>query len=443
MDNLVQRLVHDPHDEEVLAYAHQAGQVDPRSYAMLLEKVGQTTPDPAYAAHWLTEAANVWSQTLGDAHNAARSLMQAIEKDPTKRDAVERLAGLYREKGDRKALVALLERTTKALGPAAAHTPEGRDQLCSLHEELGRLWSEPPLSRPERALENWKRLAELDAQNAYAIYAARELMKAQQMYAEAIPFFAMEQALIDDLDRKIALYRDEADIRLRAGQGPEATAALRAARHLRPDDVALAQELGVNVVSRLEAGEMVGPEDREEAKALFVSLAEQYDGEYGLSYATSALHCVPGDDRAMQLADHYARQLGRTKDLSTQYAAYVAANPSGFMAGEARKHAGSRPPPPPPPRSASPSMGGAGTSGGRAATPAPPRATEDSIELALEALEERPAAPPPVLTPVHGTPAVHFAPTAPPPAGASAGEAESARPDATPVPSTVASSSFS
>ena len=36
--------------EEVLAYAHQAGQVDPRSYAMLLEKVGQTTPDPAYAA---------------------------------------------------------------------------------------------------------------------------------------------------------------------------------------------------------------------------------------------------------------------------------------------------------------------------------------------------------------------------------------------------------
>ena len=46
MDNLVQRLVHDPHDEEVLAYAHQAGQVDPRSYAMLLEKVGQDVESP-------------------------------------------------------------------------------------------------------------------------------------------------------------------------------------------------------------------------------------------------------------------------------------------------------------------------------------------------------------------------------------------------------------
>ena len=83
METLVQRLVQNPHDQDTITYAHQAGQSDPKSYAMLLEKVGTATSDPAFACHWLTEAANVWSTTLGDAHRAARALMIAIDRDPT------------------------------------------------------------------------------------------------------------------------------------------------------------------------------------------------------------------------------------------------------------------------------------------------------------------------------------------------------------------------
>jgi len=422
MDNLVQRLVQDPHDEEVLAYAHQAGQIDPRAYAMLLEKTGQATTDPAYAAHWLTEAANVWSQTLGDAHSAARALMGAIEKDPTRRDAVDRLAQLYRDKGDRKALVALLERNVKALAGIVHQQPDVREPLAALYEELGRLWSEPPLTRPERALENWKRLAELDPQNTYAIYAARELMKSQQMFADAIPFFAMEQALVDDADRKIALYRDEADIRLRLGQGREATAALRAARHVRPEDVALAGELATNVLARLDGGEKVGVEDLEEARGLLVSLAEQYDGEYGFSYAVSALRCAPGDDRAMQLADHYGRQLGRDKELAPQYAAYVAANPNGFMAQAARGATGSRPPPPPAPnKKRLPSLPPGSPQRGDPAF----ENTSDSIDSILEPLREvEPVAPPAPPTPPTAASA---------PASDAARAPQVSRPEANPV----------
>ena len=83
IDRLVQRLVENPHDEEALAYAHQSGEEDPKSYAMFLERVGGETRDRAYAAHWLAEAANVWSTTLHDVHRAARILMMALEKDPT------------------------------------------------------------------------------------------------------------------------------------------------------------------------------------------------------------------------------------------------------------------------------------------------------------------------------------------------------------------------
>ena len=149
-DSLAQRLVANPHDEEALSHAHQAGASDPRSYALLLEKVGAETHDPAYASHWLSEAANVWSTTLGDAHRAAHLLMKAIDRDPMQRTAADRLAQLYRDKGDVKALVALLERRVKALTPVSGDNAEIRGELAAMHEELGRLWGDS-LQQPKKA----------------------------------------------------------------------------------------------------------------------------------------------------------------------------------------------------------------------------------------------------------------------------------------------------
>src|SRR5262249_9410413 len=155
------------------------------------------------------------------------------------------------------------------------------------------------LSRPERALENWRKVAELDPQNVYAIYAAREMLKSSQQWADAVQYFGMEQAIVDDPERKLALFRDEADVRRRAGDGPGATAALRNARALRPDDVALKQEVGVSILERIDAAENVPAAEREEAAQLFVALGETYDGAYGMSYSASALKAQPGNDRAM------------------------------------------------------------------------------------------------------------------------------------------------
>ncbi len=140
--------------------AHQAGASDPKSYALLLERVGLETRDAGYSSHWLSEAANVWSTTLGDAHRAARVLMQAIDRDPTQRTAADRLAQLYRDKGDYKALVALLERRAKALATVAPQSPEIRTELAEMHEELARLWNDN-LQQPKKAQENLRRAREL------------------------------------------------------------------------------------------------------------------------------------------------------------------------------------------------------------------------------------------------------------------------------------------
>ncbi len=68
--------------------------------------------------------------------------MMAIDKDPTAQVAAERLAQLYRDKGDAKALAALLDRRAKALAPLATQNDELRGELAGMHEELGRLWAE-------------------------------------------------------------------------------------------------------------------------------------------------------------------------------------------------------------------------------------------------------------------------------------------------------------
>lgn len=341
MDALVQRLVQNPHDEEAITYAHHQGQQDPRSYAMLLERVGRTTGDALFACHWLTEAANVWATTLGDAHRAARALMTAIDRDPTQAAPAEKLADLYREKADNKALVALLERRTKALAPLTGQDPNMAAYVAAMHEELARLWAEPPLAQAKKAIENYRRAIELQPGSQYSIYALRELYKSQEQWLEAIPLFAMEQALTDDPERQIALYSDEAEVRKQAGDGAGASMSLRHAWSVdQGQDPGLRQALASSVLDRVQAGEAVGDDERYEAAGLFNQLAEEYGGEYGVSYSVCALEIEPGDDRAIQLAMFYAGQEGREAEIRPRAAKYLTVNPNGAMAGECQNYIG-------------------------------------------------------------------------------------------------------
>lgn len=336
MDVLVQRLVANPHDQEALAYAHQAGASNPQTYAEFLERVGQGTQDPAFACHWLSEAANVWAMALGDAHQAARLLMAAVDRDPTSQNAADRLAELYRERGETKSLVALLERRVKALEPYLSQSPELGPSISALCTELGNLWSQAPLAQPHKGIENFQKAISLDPNNIYAIYGARELYKQAQQYVDAIQLFDMEQALVGDPERKVALYRDEALVRAEAGDRTGATQVLQIARTFAPEDPALLQELATMILERIKGGEQVSQAEKEEAAALFVALAE-YGGEYGFSYSLAALDVEPGHDRAVQLATYFGKETGQSELLSERWTTYLAVNPNGLMAQEVRQ----------------------------------------------------------------------------------------------------------
>ncbi|MDP9150912.1 MAG: hypothetical protein M3O36_13360, partial [Myxococcota bacterium] len=334
IDSLVQRLVSHPHDEEALAQAHHSGASDPKSYALLLERVGTETRDPAYASHWLSEAANVWSVTLGDAHRAARVLMQAIDRDPTQRVAADRLAQLYRDKGDVKALVALLERRAKALAPLS-HNIEIREDLGAMHEELGRLWS-GYLHHPKKGLENFRRAVELSPASLLAIRGARELHKSFGQWDDAIVLSDAELALESDPQRRLVLLRERASLHRAAGDLAGASQTLALARQIDDRDPELQQEYGGLIVERLAAGEDVPMHERTMGAELLVGLAEVYDGEHGLAYSAGALDIDPGHDRALQLYAYYAHATQHEEQVTSRYLGYVQANPQGAMASDAR-----------------------------------------------------------------------------------------------------------
>jgi tetratricopeptide (TPR) repeat protein len=351
-ETLIERLVANPHDTDALSRAHHHGEADPQGYASLLEQVGTRTEDPSYASHWLSEAANVWSVTLGDAHRAARVLMLAVDRDPTQPLAADRLAQLYRDKGDVKALVAMIERRVRLLTPMLTSQPETtatlRPLLATLHEELGRLWSEPPLDQPRKAIEHYRRSIEFDPAGAFAIFSIRELYKSFQMWDEAIPTYAMELAVEQDTERRVMLLRDEAATRRLVGDMAGVSRALRAAldelRSQGGDDPALAQELAGSLLDRADAHAPLDDAERAYGADLLAGLAESFDGEHGLAYAAGALDLVHGHDRAMQLFAFYsaAAGAGQSDVLSLRYHAYVEANPTGPLALEARLHLAAR-----------------------------------------------------------------------------------------------------
>ena len=201
IETLVARLVANPHDEEALAYAHQAGAVGSEELrASSRERVGNETTDPAYASHWLSEAANVWLTALGDAHRAARTLMDAIDKDPTQQVAADTaraaLSRQGRHEGARRAARSARE-GARAARPRRTRRCASRSS--AMHEELGRLWSEPPLSQPRKAIEQLQARRELDPQNALAIFSrARAAQGARGSTTRRTPLYDAELAIESD-----------------------------------------------------------------------------------------------------------------------------------------------------------------------------------------------------------------------------------------------------
>ncbi len=394
---LAQRLVANPQDQDAIARAYQAGQSNPAGYAELLEQVGRQSADGAWRSYWLVQAAQVQEVSLQDVRKAARLYMDAVDADPASEDAASHLAQLYRSRGTPLEIAKLQEHRVKLLSERARE-PAVRAVLVSLHEELGRLWTEVQPPQPRKAIEHYRKAIDLDSSNQLAIYSVRELLKSQGEWAAAVPYFDLEAVLTADSQRRMALARDEEDVQRKAGNLQGVTAALVKALAIDASDPGLRQLFAASVLERVELGHPVTREERASAVAHFIALGEEFQGEYGLAYCTCAAQLEPGNDRAVQLALYFAEPLGRRAEVVPLAAAYLQANPRGPMAEGARALAGNAPAPLPPPPApvqkvgSSPTATAAGKpTPGPAVRPAPAAAEGDKVAPAKSEPEAVPS----------------------------------------------------
>ncbi len=333
---LVQRLVENPQDQAAISEAHAAGQEDPESYALLLERVGRESPDPAMAAHWLSEAGNVWITTFEDAHRAATVLMEAVERCPEADAPAQRLAQLYTENGDERAVVALAERRALAVADSAGQDESLRAVAARLLEELGQQRCSGAEADATKAEAAFVRALELNPHSQFAAYTLREMYKELGRYEEALGLYAVElDGEVTD-ERRLALLQDQSEVARLSQRLDVTTTALRTALSYQPADPLLRQQLATAILERRRGGEALTGGEPEEAAQLFVGLAEEFPGEHGFLYALCAMELAPGDDRACQLALHYGGSLGRIPEALPLVEQYLRANPAGAVAAEAR-----------------------------------------------------------------------------------------------------------
>jgi hypothetical protein len=276
---LVDAILADPTSERSTAELRQIAMRSPTAGAVLLEQLAEehAEDDPLRASRWLTVAAALWSDGVGDAKRAARALRAALDLCPTDEDALAQLTRLYRDNGKHRALVRLLERRAEAFLEQAPADPTAARRAAEAFTSLGHLLRDPPLESPTEAIAAYNRAIATGAATHETFRAARDLYLEAEQSADALPLFALEREATADPTDLIALYREEAAARRLAGDNAGASALLRLAQKLDPDGPALAEDLWRSIADRIDAGETVLPEERADAAKALAAVAAKLE----------------------------------------------------------------------------------------------------------------------------------------------------------------------
>ena len=338
IDALVQRLVANPHDEEALAYAHQAGAADPevvraapRAGRRRDARPGVRLPLAERGRQRLVDDARRRAPRRARAHAGHRPRPHAAHGRRAARAALSRQG---RRQGPRRAARAARQ-GARAPGPAERRDPRrARRDARGARAPLER---QPASSRRRRSRTSAARSSS-SRRARYAIYGAREIYKSLGQWDDAIQMYEAELAVEHDPERQLALLRDEAATRRAAGDLAGATRALAA------------RAAGRRAGSRAPAG-VRGAHRRAPRSAARTS--RRRSARCGAELLVGARRGLRRRARPRVLGGRARRRcrattarcsstrttrsaLQREDDVAGRYLAYVEANPNGAMAAEAR-----------------------------------------------------------------------------------------------------------
>jgi tetratricopeptide (TPR) repeat protein len=336
-DELIARLRRNPDDaaayNALRVHYHRLG--DFASLVNLLEGWAGRTTDTTSAGQALFEAGELSWGALRDQGRGMRFYERALEQNGAHPDAFGRLSSLYEASGDVQRLAELIERRADALARASADPRE----VAALHHRLGELW-EHTFQRADKAILHYRRAFELDATLVPAIYAAREIYRQAGNLKAVATLCELEVKAEPDVERRIALLRELAHLRLESLSDAEgAVTALKRAIALDGGNVEVQLDLTRVYLARAERAQdphLAEADRRRAADALFQIAAKQPPNE-AVPTLEQALDAAPDHEQALSLLERIAERVGHFELLPPRWVAFLARAAESPTARDRRK----------------------------------------------------------------------------------------------------------
>ncbi len=336
-EELIGRLRRNPDD--VAAYGalrnHYHRHGDFASLVNLLEGWAGRVASPAEAAQSLFEAGELAWGALHDQARGVHFYERALERNGAHADAFGRLSGVYESSGDFARLAEVIERHADALG----RTQADPRMVAGLQHRLGELW-ETTFQRPDKAILHYRRAFELDATLVPAIYAAREIYRHAGNMKAVATLLEQEIKAEQDPERRLALLRELAHLRLESLQDPDgALAALKRAGVEAPSDLEVQGDLARAYMARAERAKdpLIADADRRRAADSLWHVAQNQGPNEAVETLAQALDASPDHDGALSLLERIAERVSHFELLPPRWVAFLARAPDGPNARERRK----------------------------------------------------------------------------------------------------------
>jgi tetratricopeptide (TPR) repeat protein len=336
-DELIARLRRNPDD--VAAYGalrthyHRLG--DFPSLVNLLEGWAGRVQDPGAASQSLFEAGELAWGALHDQARGVRFYERALERNGTHADAFGRLSSLHESNGDYQRLAETIERHADALSRANID-PRA---VAPHHQRLGELW-EGTFQRPDKAILHYRRAFELDPMLVPAIYAAREIYRQAGNLKAVATLLEQEIKAEQDAERRLALLRELAHVRVEGLNDPEgALAALKRAAVEDPNSLEVQTDLARAYIARADRAKdpMIADADRRRAADSLWHIAQSQQPNEAVETLSGALDVSPDHEGALALLERIAERVGHFELLPSRWVAYLAKAPDGPGSRERRK----------------------------------------------------------------------------------------------------------
>ncbi len=289
-----------------LGQLYQNGRDYPK-LAALREKQLEAAKDRGFRGKLLQELASLYKDRLGDKEQAAVYLHAILQEDPGNAEAAQAYADHFRQRGDWRELVDLLEFTIEHL--QATGTPV--EQLLPRLEEVATI-AESKLNDGDRAFAAWQRIQELNPGHGRAHEAQKRILQKTRQW-DKMAVLLEREAREADPAQKIELLRRLARLWIeKLGAADRAAAVYQEILGLDPRDMVALRALTEAFergerwqdLAKLLRGQLELVTTKQEKLTLLRRLLVLYDERLaqateGNWAATEILKLVPGDRDAL------------------------------------------------------------------------------------------------------------------------------------------------